>query len=93
MWVQFPPDEVLRKNNLPPSFLVTGAMPGTPADSKLGEALAGGNTLVVTRIDGREVDNNYPTYCSAVGRLSKGDEATFTFLTPDGGQDVSLGFG
>ena len=92
MWIQFPSDEVLKQNSLPPSFLVTGAMPGTPADRELGDALEGGNTLVVTGIDGREIDNNYPTYCRAVGNFSKGDKATFTFLTSSGGRDVRLGF-
>ena len=32
------------------------------------------------------------THERAVGTFSKGDEATFTFLTADGGRDVRLGF-
>jgi len=73
---------VLREAGLPlrPGLLVTSSVPGSnAAEEGFGEF-----PVLITEVNGEEMDGSLPTYCDAVNDGEGQDEATFTVATPDG---------
>jgi S1-C subfamily serine protease len=73
---EYPSASSLAKEGLPPGLLVTHVVPGSPAQ----RAGFGKQPILVTAVNGNQLDNTLASYCQAVRGIGSGQEATFTVV-------------
>ena len=83
-WTGLGLESSLTQQNLPPGLIVTGAAPGTPAEEAFGDV----GQVLVTSIDGVQMDGSLVAYCRAVEDKEEGDSAQFTVT--DGTQTATI---
>src|SRR5581483_5011395 len=77
IWITFQQTDWYDNEGLPLGAIVIGSFPGTAGARAFPDATPD-HWALVTAINGKKIDNNFPTYCKAVGKLSRGDKATFS---------------
>jgi S1-C subfamily serine protease len=89
MGLDYTDADTLAKQGLPKGLLVTNAVPGTPAAT----AGFGKGTVLIAAINGKALDVNLQSYCTAVKGLRSGQKATFHVVFAGGStQDVAVAF-
>jgi serine protease Do len=89
MGLDYTTAEALSEQGLPKGLLVTNAVPGTPA----AKAGFGESTVLISAVDGRALDVNLQSYCTAVRGIESGQEAVFHVIHSGGeAQDVRVPF-
>jgi putative serine protease PepD len=83
-WTGLGLESSLLQEGAPPGLIVTGAVPGTPAEEAFGDV----GQVLVTSIDDVRMDGSLVAYCRAAEDKDEGDEATFTVT--DGAQTASV---
>jgi S1-C subfamily serine protease len=74
-WTGLGLETSLTQESLPPGLIVTEVVPGTANAEEFEELV---RNVLVTAIDGKQLDGTLASYCDAVEDKDPGDEATFT---------------
>jgi S1-C subfamily serine protease len=78
--LEFPPVEKLREEGLPPGVATLSAVEGTPAE----DAGLKGKTLLITSVDGNEMDGSMRAWCKATEDKASGDSIDMTVRSVKG---------
>ena len=78
--LEFPPPEKLREEGLPPGVATLSAVEGTPAE----KAGLTGKTILITSVDGVEMDGSMRAWCKATAGKSSGDALEMTVRSVEG---------
>ena len=81
--LEFPEPSALRRRGLPPGVATLSAVDGTPA----ADAGLQGKTVLITSVDGRQMDGSMRTWCQATEGKRSGDEVTLGVADRSGRRD------